>query len=367
VIRVLAGLAGLALVCSAAHVTIMSGGGYSQTAAIVTMALAIGVTVGAAALGAAAGHGRLALAIAIGLGLAAGEAYALLSTSERVIVAREAAQVPLRDALKRHQDAERRVSEARTALDKVGEVQTTSTREVAAKASLEAANRAIVEKAALPGCRENCRQLLQTQADEARRELETAQRDVANQGKERRQKAERELATAEQALETSPLPGSATPLADRLGIQPWLLDIIAAGLLSLGVNGLGAALIALAAHGKAKPEPIVIERTTAPIVLTPEPAKPKAIAPANVVALPNPTHGRVSRFVAEQLEPASRGKIEVVDLYKAYASWCERVALQAFDVNEFGDQLQQALEIAGITTKAQRDKVYLVGVGLRAA
>lgn len=369
-IRALAGLAGLALVCSAAHVTIITSGGYGQSAAIVTMALAMGVTVGAAAIGAAAGHGRIALAVAIGLGLAAGEAYALLSTSERVIVAREAAQVPLREAKKRHDDAERRVRDARAALENVDQAQTMSAREVTAKAALDAANSAIVGKAALPGCRENCRQLLQSQADEARRDLESAQREAVTQSRERRQKAEQELANAERALASAPLPGSATPLADRLGIQPWLLDIIAAGLLSLGVNGLGAALIALAAHSKAPargsadgPRLTVgngIERNT-------EPVKPAVIPEPELVALPTPPQGRVSRFVAEHLEPASRGKVEVVDLYKAYFAWCDRAKMQAFAIDEFGDQLRRALDLAGIETRAQRDKVYLVGVSMRAA
>ena len=37
---------------------------------------------------------------------------------------------------------------------------------------------------------------------------------------------------------------SATPLADRIGVKPWVLDLIAAALLSLGANGLAAVLMA---------------------------------------------------------------------------------------------------------------------------
>jgi hypothetical protein len=228
------------------------------------------------------------------LGLIAGEAYALLSTSERVIVSREAAQAPLREALKRHDDAQRRVEDAAKAVRNVDDATPASTREVTAKAALDAANKAIIERAALPGCRDNCRQLLQGQADDARRELEAAQAEVAEKAKDRRRKAEQELATAESALKAAPLPGSATPLADHLGIQPWLLDIIAAGLLSLGVNGLGAALIALAAHSRS-PQVETVRPASAPVVL--KSMQPERKVVANVVAC-QARHQRTAAFRA---------------------------------------------------------------------
>lgn len=59
-----------------------------------------------------------------------------------------------------------------------------------------------------------------------------------------------EAAKAEVA--SNPLPASATPLADRLGWAPWVLDLIMAGLLSVGANGLAAALVAFGAHGGEK-------------------------------------------------------------------------------------------------------------------
>ena len=353
-IRTIVGIVGLILVGAAAHGTIMATGGYEEPSAIITMALALGVAVGAAAIGAAAGHGRVMLAVAIGLGLAAGEGYALLSTSERVIASREAGQAALRDAKKRNEVAEARLAAAREAAQKSGEVPPISPREASAQAAVDVAVNAIREQSALPGCRENCKQLLLAQATDARRELNTAQAEMAKMLQDLRQKTDAELASAKQVLATSPMPSSATPLADRLGVRAWLLDILAATLLSIGVNGLGGALIALAAHGRAQ--------LPSHDLLHPQRGR-SGTANDNVPLAP----GRVSSFVGQRLERAESGRIEVGDLYKSYVAWCRSSGLQPFGMSEFGDQLKDAIDTVGIRTRAHKDKVFLVGVELRAA
>ncbi len=60
--------------------------------------------------------------------------------------------------------------------------------------------------------------------------------------------------TAKAEVEANPLPASATPLADRLGLPAWALDLIMAGLLSVGANGLAGTLIAYGAHISAPQE-----------------------------------------------------------------------------------------------------------------
>ena len=57
----------------------------------------------------------------------------------------------------------------------------------------------------------------------------------------------------------------------------------------------------------------------------------------------------------------------VGDLYQSYVAWCRSSGLQPFDMIEFGDQLKDATDAVGIRTRAHRDKVFLVGVELRAA
>lgn len=352
-IRIIAGIVGLILVGSAAHGTILASGGYDHPAALVTIALALGVAVGAAAIGTAAGHGRLGLAVAIGLGLAAGEGYGLLSTSERVIVAREAAQAEMRNTQARHDAATKSLLEARDALKAMEAASGVSERQAKAQAAMDAAVAAIRDQASLPGCKENCRQLLTTQAADARRELDAAQADGAKSIKERRETAEKAVTDAEAAVAAAPLASSPTPLADRVGVQPWLLDIIAAVLLSLGVNGLGAALIALAAHGHARGplQDLTVAKQAA----------------SNDNQAPEVTVGRVSRFIGEYIEPAESGRIEVADLYKAYRAWCQRGGMVAVDMMEFGDRLNEALDVVGIRIRAHKDKVYLVGVEVKAA
>ena len=53
------------------------------------------------------------------------------------------------------------------------------------------------------------------------------------------------IEAAKADVAANPLPASATPLADRLGVAPWIVDLAMSGLLSIGANGLAGVLIAL--------------------------------------------------------------------------------------------------------------------------
>jgi MarR family len=96
---------------------------------------------------------------------------------------------------------------------------------------------------------------------------------------------------------------SAAPLADRLGVQAWAIDLIAALLLSVGANGLAATLIAWsasagpAASRSSRPTPGGSDNSAQP-ALTIEPVQPvdqmqpKNGGPAAVAAGPlNPDTG----------------------------------------------------------------------------
>lgn len=340
-IRAIAGVTGALLIASAAHVNIVASGGYDQMTAPIMIALAIGVAVGAAAIGAAAGYGRTLLAFAIGASLIAGEAYALLSTSERVIASREAAQAPLRDAARTHAAAVAQLSDARGRLTAVKADTSEPARVTDARRAVDTANAAVREQASLPGCRVNCRELLQAQADAARRELYQALGQSRSATDTAVEDAEKAVADADRAVAANPAPRSATPLADRLGVEPWLIDVIAAGLLSLAVNGLGAALIALAAHHKTRPAKVEI--------VTPRPAIART--------------GSVTRFLLDEVEPAD-GQIEVGDLYQAYHRWCGEQKVAPGDVEMFGNALSAALKAAGVGRRSAGGRLYLTGVTL---
>ena len=80
----------------------------------------------------------------------------------------------------------------------------------------------------------NCRQLLQAQVDAAAGEVVAARAEIASGKKV----LEDDLEAARTALASMKPPVSDTPLADRLGLPGWKIDLLAAALASLAANGL---------------------------------------------------------------------------------------------------------------------------------
>ena len=134
-------------------------------------------------------------------------------------------------------------------------IPTTSARLEAALSAKAVADAAVVEKSAEHGCAANCRALLQAQVDAAAAEVAGARQELAA----KHAAAENELVEARTALAEAKEPPSATPLADRLGLPAWILDLLTAGLGSMAANGLGCGLIAFAAHGRRDANPAVNE------------------------------------------------------------------------------------------------------------
>ena len=163
-----------------------------------------------------------------------GEAFGLLQTSERLIAARERAQAPTRAVLATRARAATDVEAARTAL---AALPTRSAR-------LSAADKAVLEKSALRGCASNCRKLLEAQVSDANAEVAAA---LAAHDRHR-QRLERTLADPRTVFSKIKPPPSATGLADRLGLQPWALDILVASFGSTAANGLGCLLLVFGAH-----------------------------------------------------------------------------------------------------------------------
>jgi hypothetical protein len=75
-----------------------------------------------------------------------------------------------------------------------------------------------------------------------------------------RESVQLEKAQARAALAKTPLPGSATPLADRLGVQPWTLDLLYVGFRGFAVAAGAAIVLAYGAHGRRRPaETVLVE------------------------------------------------------------------------------------------------------------
>jgi hypothetical protein len=193
---------------------VIDAGQLTGSSAGLAVALAAGVAVGASIIPRMRSRG---LAVGLVLALAASECSNLIAVAERVVVARDAAASKLASdnglsaaAVVRIAKAERALAEYRAAA---------------------------VAAIATPGCARECRGLLEGQGAAL----------VS------------ELATARTAALAVPVMRSATPLADRLGVAAWVLDLLAAGLLSVGANGLAAMLIAWASQTAGRRDPASIQ------------------------------------------------------------------------------------------------------------
>lgn len=220
---------GVAILFATTNANVLQTGGWFSSHAILVAALSAGVFAGARVVGLGAGKVGLVIIAA----LVAGEAFNFSATAERIVVERENQAAPLKDALAKHDAAVAR-------LLRVQKSPVTSARLEQAKADKEAKDEAVTKEAS-DGCKSECRRK-QAIADKAQDELVAATSEA-----EQMHQAEIDAAQAE--VEANPLPASATPLADRIGIPAWALDLIMAGLLSVGANGLAGTLIAFGAHG----------------------------------------------------------------------------------------------------------------------
>lgn len=226
----LATLTGGGILAAAANMNIMATGGYFTAHAALVAALTFGVFAGARVVG--MGAGKIGLVIVAAL--LAGEAYNLSATAERIVVERESNAAPLRDAMKKHFSALDKLKDAETA--KPSSIRLLLAKDAQVKAQ------AAYEKELREGgrCKQVCNGL---KADAAKADTEVTAAATEAQSLHA---AAIEAAKAEVAA--NPLPASATPLADRLGWAPWVLDLIMAALLSVGANGLAGTLIAYGAR-----------------------------------------------------------------------------------------------------------------------
>lgn len=310
ILRVVSIGAGLGILAAATWAVITDARLDGPHAAVVAT-MALGTAAGALVL--ARSSWRVGLAVA--LAVLTGEMFGMLSTAERIIKHREAAAL---------EEAQRNPAhaEARTALDR-------------ARSAVTAHDAKAAEQIAKKDCATNCRALL----DSTRVRL-VADRDDAR------------AALAALAGDRS------TPLADRLGVQPWVLDLIMAGLLSLGANGLACILIAWGAHAT-KPEPRI--EIAPPVPVMAEPIE----APANVVALVRKANGKdAAKFALECLKPSSGGAVPLKVVAEAYWQWCDRQQIGRPDTPTTVNQMVALFQKASIETEMTGREVIARGVAL---
>lgn len=341
-LRIAAGVAGAAIIGTLVNVAVAANGGYGGPAAPLLIAVGAGVVIGAAVIGRCWSQGHRLMAILLAGALFSGEAYQLLMTAERTVATRDARQAPLIEQAKARDRAVQSVQEAEARLAAVG----ASPRLERAVAAKSAADSAVLQKAADRGCVSNCRALLEQQVLTAKRELDDAHQEIAAM----RSAATEDLDGARTILAAIPAPGSATPLADRLGIESWKLDLIAASLLSLGANGLGAVLVAFAAHTR-KPDAPIIDAVVTAVEME------KPIAPRR-----NAKH-EADRFAKDVFVPEPNGAVELGEVHRAYLAWCKRNGLDPLSERTIAAALVKLFSEVNLIIDGDR----LVGISWRPA
>lgn len=367
-IQFLAVAVGLGILGTVAHSSIMASGGYGSTSAPMTIALAAGLAVGAIAVGLAWRDRRRSLAMLLVLAIAAGEAWMLVQTAERILDRREAAQAPIKAAADTLDKAQARLGTATAAL---AALPASSPRLEAAIRAKATADAAVLERAADKGCRENCRALLQAQVDAATSEITAARSELAQQ----RMAREREVAEARTALAAARPTVSATPLADRLGVAGWALDLSVAALASLAANGLGAFLLAFAAHSRHAPAPAPAPRAVqtastskveiAPITIENEPASDFDVSPIPPKAGPRDPAAEADTFARATFKPSPGARVRLVDLRAAYRSWCCDAGIEPLPDREIGAALSELFGRVGLYRDGAGADAAIAGIDWR--
>lgn len=304
---------GMLVLGASAYMSIEAVGGLSSEAAPGLVAVALILAVGSAAIGHALAGRHTAIAVAILLGMLAGEVAAIVSTAQRVTASRSATRGPILEAEARRNEALQRLARAEQAVSR--------------------AEGDIAEKAALSGCRANCRQLLQDAKDAA----------------------VNERAAARVAVQTvAPPKASATPLSDATGIQQWLLDLIEALSVSLAANLPASALIALGVRMGTRRDrtEITVDQSEHTNAAAPSPVTVEA-----VVMLPEPqtlkrdAAEEAGRFGVARLHPKPNGQMTQRDLRLAYLDWCEEIGVEPLPTSEIAPALGKLFRKAGIKVR----------------
>ncbi len=275
---------------------------------------------------------------------------------DRTVRAEDAAQKPLIDAAERHAEALQKVATAEDA-DQVSEQPQNRDQRVlrSAMASLDAANKAITDQAALRTCLKNCVASLQASAAAARHEVELAQQGAEDDLRAARERAQQEKTKAQERLAANPLPASASALADRIGVESWKIDVAKAVLLSLAINGLGMGFLAFAFHARShRPTPAAkpSKANTAVIDITPE--APAQRQKSTQKQLPSPSELQVARFGRDYLILDDHAEVPLRDIYAQFTRWAADTNRPALATKDVAAGFRTAFERLGVSVENGR-------------
>jgi len=331
--RALPILTGLGLLGAAAHVNIQYMGGYDSPQAIMLIAAVVGLGGGAVYVSRAGAQGRRAIGAMMLIALICGEAFALLSTAERVIATRDQQQVPLRLAVEARHKARERLNKAEAARAGI----TDSPRLERALAGHDAAAAAVISESSKRTCSRTCIAALEHRATEAAAEVNAARADIDRA----RAETEREVYEARATLAALPAVRRADSLAAILGWPVWAVDLTAAALASISVNILGALFIAFGAHA---PRSRIVTVEVEPIVSVEQQA---------------------SLFMAERLKWSRETRTPVAEIGEAYRAWAQAKGIKPLPPREIAPRLSNLFADAGVPVKDIDGTRVAIGIALR--
>ncbi len=149
------------------------------------------------------------------------------------------------------------------------------------------------------------------------------------------------------ALDNIPRVLSASPLPERLGVAPWLWDLIMAGLRAIAVVG-GSIAIGMAPHPGRK------SGAAASVA----PAHP--VSNARLEILPPPDkREHVASFLRTVLRPEPTGRASLKKLYERYPEWCSEA--ERLPAAELGRELRDILDAIGLRCEPKGRDVIVHG------
>ena len=355
-LRELATVVGIGLLLVTAHVTVQATGGYGHPHALLTISLAIGVGVGSLVIGHAYSNGSRGITFAIVGAMLCCEAFNVYQTCDRLISIRDAAQAPAVQAESEQAKVREVLASAKSELGAL-----MSTRRLdAARETKARADTAVREQASLPGCAVNCRALLEKQVQDANAELSSAQLEL----RDLRSRVESKVSSSEVALGSIKIPSSGNGLAVRLGVAPWLLDVIVATLGAIGANGLGAGLLAFGAH---RPRVVTDLKPTATESTAVEDETPPVTRPVQKPARRSQLDikSHVEKFGLADFKPCKQESVMLTEVVSAYESWCLRTGKDPLPVKEFVPEIANIARRFGLETEKIGNDVKIVGLTLK--
>ena len=339
-IRGIAIIVGLGAIAAVTHGTIMATGGYGlDTNAPMLIALALVQAVLAMTIGDCFAKRRRALASLAILVLVACEICSFIATANLQLGSIETHAAPIRDAEAKHKDALARLAAAENSTGCAGCRSSLGPHAKRGHAQRAKANPAI--RCAKPRSRLRSRSA-SAAVDDARAAVQL------------------EKAQARAALKDAPLPGSATPLADRLGVQPSTLDLLYVGFRGFAVAAGAAIVLAYGVHGRRRPsEGVLVEVERRPL--------PKSAPEKKRLQIQErPTAEReADSFAKAMFRPEPDGRVTLRDIREAYHSWCASTKRSPLPDKEIAVALNELFSSVGLLVEGQGANAAIVGIGWR--